>query len=241
MRAAELAERVRSELAARADPLVREGARRFCREEIEVWGVRAPAVKQIARAVYHEVKSWPAQERDALAGALWRGGRLEESGAVIYVYRRLSKQFGKTEFRLFETWLDRYVNTWANCDGLASWLLSAAVANDPSLISHLTGWTRSRNRWKRRAAIVSLLQEAKQGRHTREILGIAKRLIADDDDMVQKGVGWVLKEAYPKKPRAVVEFLKGPGADANRLVLRIAAEKMNPRDRAATLSRPTKK
>lgn len=29
----------------------------------------------------------------------------------------------------------------------------------------------------------------------------------DPDDMMQKGVGWILKEAYPKKPREVVEFL----------------------------------
>jgi 3-methyladenine DNA glycosylase AlkD len=61
-------------------------------------------------------------------------------------------------------------------------------------------------------------------------------LLTDADDMVQKGVGWVLKETYPKKPREVVAFLKSRAAGAPRLVLRIAAEKMTARDRAAVLA-----
>ena len=28
----------------------------------------------------------------------------------------------------------------------------------------------------------------------------------DTDDMVQKGLGWLLKETYPMKPREVIQF-----------------------------------
>jgi 3-methyladenine DNA glycosylase AlkD len=53
----------------------------------------------------------------------------------------------------------------------------------------------------------------------------------DKDDMVRKGVGWLLKETYPKRPREVIRFLNDWRAGAPRLVLRLAAEKMTERDR----------
>lgn len=237
MPAARLAAQIRAELAAQADPRVRESAQRFSREPINLWGVRAPAVQEIARRACREVKSWPPETRDAWAETLWASGRLEEAGVAVYVYRRLAKNFGAREFKLFERWLDRYVDNWANCDGLSTWLIAAALANAPECIPRLAIWARSRNRWKRRAAITSLLQEAKQGRRTAEILEIAEALLDDGDDLVQKGLGWTLKEAYPKRPREIVEFLKRAGARPSRLVLRIAAEKMSARDRQTTLSR----
>jgi hypothetical protein len=47
----------------------------------------------------------------------------------------------------------------------------------------------------------------------------------------------VLKEAYPKRPREIVDFLAPVAVDAPRLVLRLAAEKMTERDRAIVLGR----
>jgi 3-methyladenine DNA glycosylase AlkD len=119
---------------------------------------------------------------------------------------RFAKQCGAREFALFTRWLDRYVDNWAHTDGLSLWLLGASIANDPSLVDKLDSWTRSNNRWKRRAAAVALVYSAKRGEHTRAILRIAAPLIEDGDDMVQKGVGWLLKETYPKNPAEVVRF-----------------------------------
>jgi len=236
-----LAARVRAELEACADPKYREGAARFFREAVEVCGVRGTDVHAIARNAYREVKNWPVAERNRFASALWRRGKLEERSVAIVVYRRFARQCGAAEFALFERWLDRYVTNWANCDGLASWLLAAAIGNEPELIARLRPWARSRNRWKRRAAIVALLQEAKRGRNTEAIFEIADALLEDSDDMVQKGVGWVLKETYPKKRVEVMQFLMPRAARTPRLVLRIAAEKMTAKDRSALLGRSSKR
>jgi 3-methyladenine DNA glycosylase AlkD len=116
------------------------------------------------------------------------------------------------------------------------WLLGASIANDPSLIGKLDTWARSKNRWKRRAAAVALVPSARRGLHTREILRIAQSLIPDEDDMVRKGVGWLLKETYPKKPAEVMRFLMPRRAQTSRLVLRYAAEKMSPADRTRLLA-----
>ena len=232
----ELVAEIRHRLEAAADPAFRSGQQNFFREEVDCIGVRGPDLKRIEAFVYREIRKWTAAERNRLCDELWRG-RLEEGAIVCHVYRRFARECGRAEFRLFERWLDRYVDNWAHCDGLASWLLAASIANDAALIDRLDGWTRSRNRWKRRAAAVALLQEAKRGRNTAAIFRIAKLLQDDADDMVQKGVGWLLKETYPKKPADVVRFLLPWRATAPRLLIRYAAEKMTPKHRALVMAR----
>ncbi|HVX66655.1 MAG TPA: DNA alkylation repair protein [Bryobacteraceae bacterium] len=233
MTARELVDQVRAALQARADEEFRRGVANFFREPVNPYGVRSPDVQAIARDAAREMKPWSAAERDRFASALWRSGRLEEATVATWAYRRFARQCGAREFAVFENWLDRHVHNWANCDGLATWLLAGAIANEPALIARLQTWTAAPNRWKRRAAIVALLQEAKRGRNTAEIFETAQALLQDADDMVQKGVGWVLKEAYPARPAEVMEFLLPRAAAAPRLVLRLAAEKMGARDRAA--------
>lgn len=233
----ELLARVRRELKAAVDPKYREGVLNYFKEPIDPYGVRGPEVKRITAAAYREWKLWPPGRRNRFCEALWRSGKAEEGAVAVYLCRRLGKQCAECEFRLFERWIDRYIRNWAHCDGVSSWLIAASIANQPSLMDVLPAWTKSTNRWKRRAAAVSLLQEAKRGRHTDHIFQVADLLLADPDDMVQKGVGWLLKEAYPKKPKEVVRFLAARKGRPSRLLLRYAAEKMTPADRTVVLSR----
>lgn len=200
-------------------------------------GIAAPHIHGVARDFYPRVKKLPPAERDRLCAALWASRKHEEGALVCYLYRRFAKQCGAREFALFTRWLDRYVDNWGMTDGLSLWLLGASIANDATLIEQLDSWTRSKNRWKRRAAAVALVYSAKRGEHTRAIFRIALPLIEDEDDMVQKGVGWLLKETYPKKTADVVRFLVAHRTKTTRLVLRYAAEKMAAADKASVLSR----
>jgi 3-methyladenine DNA glycosylase AlkD len=196
---------------------------------------RAPQIHRIARDLYPRVKKMSVADRDRLSNELWASRKFEEGALVCYLYRRFAKQCGAREFALFTRWLDRYVDNWGLTDGLSLWLLGASIKNDPALIDKLDAWTHSKNRWKRRAAAVALVYSAKRGEHTRAILRIAAPLIEDEDDMVQKGVGWLLKETYPKKPVAVVRFLTENREKTTRLVLRYAAEKMTSTDKTRVL------
>jgi 3-methyladenine DNA glycosylase AlkD len=228
---------IRRQLAEAAQPDFAAGVRNFFREPVDPYGVRSAKLNPIESAVYREIQHWPLAERDRLMVALWESGKLEEGVIVAHVYRRFSKEFGEREFTMFERWLNRYVKNWSHCDGLASWLLAGTIRNQPRLIEKLGPWTKSRNRWKRRAAAVALLREAKSGRSTDSIFEICTMLRGDKDDMVQKGVGWILKEAYPKRPREVLAFLDDWRPAAPRLLLRIAAEKMTPRDKKWLLTK----
>lgn len=226
---------VRSRLRAGADPAVASTLRRFFREPVDPYGVRQAQLTPIVQMASREMKQWPLAARNRFCTELIKSGKLEEGALVAHIYRRFRKQCAVCEFRLFERWIDRYVSNWGACDGVSSWLIAACIENEPGLAQELPAWTRSTNRWKRRASAVALLQEAKQGRNTEMIFRIAELLREDEDDMVRKGVGWLLKETYPKKPREVVRFLRTWKDRAPRLTLRYAAEKMSDRDRAAVL------
>jgi 3-methyladenine DNA glycosylase AlkD len=221
----------RAQLNAAADPEFAAGLRWFFKEPVKPYGVRTPFLRDLARLAYRDVKQWPVAERDRFVTELWKSGMLEEGGIVCHLYRRFAKSCDQREFAMFEKWLDRYVRNWSHCDGVSTWLLAACIANRQGLADRLAGWTKSKNRWKRRSAAVSLIQEAKRGRNTETIFHICGLLLQDTDDMVQKGVGWLLKETYPKRPREVLEFMDGWRTRAPRLVLRLAAEKMTEKDR----------
>jgi 3-methyladenine DNA glycosylase AlkD len=234
----ELIEQVRAELRRLGADETREAIDRFFTPEQRVasYGVASPDLKRIAQSIHGQVRKWPVAERDRFCVDLWEGGTNEEGALVCYVYKRFSESCGAREFRMFTGWLDRYVKNWGHTDGLSLWLLGASIANDPSLIGKLDAWTRSKNRWKRRGAAVALVPSARRGLYTREILRIAQPLIPDEDDMVRKGVGWLLKETYPKRPVEVMRFLMPRRGQTSRLVLRYAAEKMTAADRTRLLT-----
>lgn len=235
-----LAAHIHESLVALADTEFATGQRRFFQHEVDTYGVRTQHLNLLIREIYGLMKHWPAAERNTLMKLLWETGKLESGTLACHVYRRFARQCAGCEFKLFERWLDRYVHNWAHCDGVSSWLLAACIENEPELRFALKPWTSSKNRWKRRASAVALLQEAKAGRQTAYVFEIAERLLPDRDDMVEKGVGWLLKETYPRRPHEVLDFLMGRGAAASRLTLRYAAEKMTPEHRRWLLaSHPT--
>jgi 3-methyladenine DNA glycosylase AlkD len=229
--AAALLKDIRSRLKAAADPKFEAGLRWFFKEPVTPYGVRTPLLRELARLAYAQVKHWPIADRDRFVTELWKSGMLEEGVIVSHLYRRFAKSCGEREFRMFEKWIDHYVRNWSHCDGVSTWLIAASIANRPGLADRLARWTKSKNRWKRRSAAVSLIQEAKQGCNIETIFHICDLLLTDTDDMVRKGVGWLLKETYPKRPRELLQFLDAWRTKAPRLTLRLAAEKMTPKDR----------
>ena len=230
MNAAELAEEVRSRLRTLADPKFGQGMRGFFKAEINPWGVRTIDLQRLVSTVSKECRGWSWDQRVEFSDALWQSSKFEEAVLVCHLWRRFPKPFGRDEWGVFAGWIDRYVSNWAHCDGVASWLLSACLEGEPALIDELIEWARSENRWKRRACAVALLQEAKQGRNTEHIFEVAKLLEHDSDDLVRKGLGWLLKEAYPKKPDELFQFVSS--LHSSRVVIRYAAEKMSAKHRA---------
>jgi 3-methyladenine DNA glycosylase AlkD len=158
-----------------------------------------------------------------VADQLFSGQILEEKVMAVFLLEKQTKKFGDREFQLFASWLDR-VSTWADHDALAHYLLAPMVAADPARCREVFLWTESPNRWRRRAACVALIRGARERRFFEQIVELSDQLLDDEDDMVQKGLGWLLRETAKADPERTVPHLMKIREKAPRLVLRTACE-----------------
>jgi 3-methyladenine DNA glycosylase AlkD len=170
-----------------------------------------------------------------VADKLFAGRMLEEKVFAVFLLENQTADFGKREFQLFSSWLDR-VTSWADHDGLAHYLLAPMVSADPTLSPQIFVWAKSRNRWRRRAACVALIRGARKKQFFPEIVRLTEKLLGDEDDMVQKGLGWLLREAAKYDAKRTVPFLMKIRARAPRLVLRTACETLPVQVRKKILS-----
>lgn len=158
-----------------------------------------------------------------VADQLFSGPVLEEKVAGIFLLENLTGKCGDREFELFETWLDR-ISSWADHDGLVHYLISPMVAAKTARAKSVFRWAKSPNRWHRRAACVSLIRAARAKLLFPEITKLSNSLLSDRDDMVQKGLGWLLREAAKYDAKRTVPYLMKIRDRAPRLVLRTACE-----------------
>jgi 3-methyladenine DNA glycosylase AlkD len=96
----------------------------------------------------------------------------------------------------------------------------------PQFIENLKEWSRSENHWLRRASAVTLIIPAKQGKFLKDIIEIADILLLDKDDMVQKGYGWLLKDASIRCQAEVLAYVLKNKSVMPRTALRYAIERM---------------
>jgi 3-methyladenine DNA glycosylase AlkD len=201
-----------------------EGVQWFFKEEVKSHGwytadLRRAAVK-CRRAL---VKEYGLPFLPRVADQLFSGRNLEEKVFAVFVLENLTGEFGDAEFRLFESWLTR-ISSWADHDALVHSLISPLVVVKPARTKNVFRWANSRDRWHRRAACVALIRGARQEMFFWEIKRLTAMLLADDDDMVQKGLGWLLRETAKHDAERTVHYLMSIRERAPRLVLRTACE-----------------
>jgi 3-methyladenine DNA glycosylase AlkD len=98
------------------------------------------------------------------------------------------------------------------------------IAADDAYLALLPRWAQNKNAWHQRAAAVSLIHSTRQHKNFDHIQRITELLLASDDDMVRKGLGWLLREAAKANPEQTVTYLLKIRARTPRLVLRTACE-----------------
>lgn len=212
----------------------------FFKEEIQSHGWYAKDLRKVA-ARFRRVllKDCGLDYLVRVADELFSGEVLEEKGFAVLLLQKNIKDFGDKEFKLFESWLSR-VKTWADHDALVSFIIGYMILQEPKRLPVVFRWAKSKDRWHRRAAAVALLRG--NGRHMffDEVVRVSEMLLEDKDDMVQKGLGWLLREAAKYNREKTVPYLMTIRERAPRLVLRTACETLPPKLREEILARPPK-
>jgi 3-methyladenine DNA glycosylase AlkD len=217
---------IRKQLALNSDSKTRETNQNFFKEKIKLYGVKAPVVSKISKEFYKAVRDFSKTEIFDLCDSLWQSGYIEESFIACNWSYFIHKDYEPGDFEIFTKWVETYVNNWASCDTFCNHTIGEFIEMYPVFLTRLKDFTRSGNRWMRRAAAVSLIVPAKKGMFLNDILGIAGLLLIDKDDMVQKGYGWMLKEASRLHQQEIYEYVISKKSIMPRTALRYAIEKM---------------
>jgi 3-methyladenine DNA glycosylase AlkD len=230
-----IAEQIRYDLKSGGSPQHAAGVQWFFKEGIRSYGwytaaLRKAAVRTRRRILQENSLAFLLQ----VADKMFRGSILEEKVFAVFLLEKMADQLGGKEFQLFESWLWR-VSTWADHDALVHYLLGPMVLSDPKRSARVFVWAKNRNRWHRRAAAVTLIRGARAGLFEKEIVRVSGLLLRDEDDMVQKGLGWLLREWTRDHPERALPFLMKIRTGAPRLVLRTACEKLGAGDRKRVL------
>ncbi len=217
---------IRQALRKNSDPRVAVSGQNFFKEKVKFYGVKTPVVIKIAKAHDREIMAMDKKAVFALCEELWQSGYIEESFVACHFSNLICKKFESADFKVFERWINHYISNWASCDTFCNHTMGAFLEMYPEFLENLKKWTRSKNRWLKRASAVSLIVPARQGKFLSDIFEIADILLMDPDDMVQKGYGWMLKVASQKHQAEVFEYVMKKKIVMPRTALRYAIEKM---------------
>ena len=218
--------RIREDLKANADEKTKASFSRFFKENIAVYGVKTPTVGKIAKKYWSEVKHLDKKKIFELCEELFRSGITEEAFVVSFWLPNMVEEFELKDLAVFKGWIERYIDNWAKCDGFCNHTVGDFIEKYPKCISEVKSWAKSGNRWLKRASAVSLIVPAKKGEFLQDALEISDMLLADEDDMVQKGYGWLLKEESRKHQKEVFDYVMRNRNVMPRTALRYAIELM---------------
>ncbi len=216
---------IRQKLKKYIDPVYRDGERRFFKEPIKNLGVRLPNRRKVEAQFWPQVKKLNKLQLFKVCEKLYQGFSEETTIASAWLWRSRQK-FEAKDFKVFERWVRKYLDNWAKIDDFSTHALGYLINQFPQLAPKLLAWTKSKNRWVKRAAAVSLIYPSRQSKKwLPQIFKTAEALLTDPDDMVQKGYGWMLKEASNHNQKEVFNFVMKHKAKMPRTALRYAIEK----------------
>jgi Predicted DNA alkylation repair enzyme len=221
---------IRTELAELADPERAASMARYFQarpggygEADRFLGIAVPPQRRIAR---RHATVTPLADVEELLESPWHEERLT---ALFVLVHRFERADDDERDRIVELYLARRnrVDNWDLVDAsapylLGPWLLARKRPDDWTLLDELAG---SASVWDRRIAVMAAFAGVRAGR-PEATLRLADRLLTDPADLVQKAVGWMLREVA-NRDRARAEAFLGPRyRRMPRTMLRYAIERL---------------
>lgn len=189
-------------------------------------GITMPDIRKTVR----EYIDLPLSEVEQLLSSKEHEFRM---GALIILVAKFKRGDHQTRENIYRTYLanTKYINNWDLVDVSAEHIIGAWLRDKPAKMSTLKKLAKSKSLWERRIAIISTFHYIKQGEPD-ETLQIAEMLLDDDQDLMHKAVGWMLREVGKRCSEEIEErFLEQYAHDMPRTMLRYAIEKFPPNKR----------
>lgn len=145
--------------------------------------------------------------------------------ALVILVNKFQKSDESTKKEIFEFYLNqtKYINNWDLVDLSADKIVGSYLLEKPRNI--LVSLSNSKNLWEKRIAIIATYQFIKEKGEYEWTFKIAGILLKDPHDLIQKAVGWMLREVGKRSSREVLEqFLKKNYQKMPRTMLRYAIE-----------------
>lgn len=180
-------------------------------------GIRVPALRRLA-------KEHQGVALDEVEGLLRSPIHEERLLALLILVHRYGRSDASTKRAIYEMYLrnTRFINAWDLVDASAPHIVGAFLMHRSK--EPLYRLARSRCLWERRISVVATFYFIKRGEFS-ETLKIAERLLSDEDDLIHKAVGWMLREVGKRHLPSLEGFLRKHGGRMPRTMLRYAIER----------------
>jgi 3-methyladenine DNA glycosylase AlkD len=216
-----------SELKKYKDRKHRINAQRFFKEKLDQpWMLKGPVFKKIAGESWQQIRHLDKKDILDLCDALLLSDIEARIGFAFDFAYRCRKDFKKSDFARFERWGKSHFSNWGTVDNLCCRALGHLVLMYPELIPKTKKWAQSKNQWMRRASAVCLIVSLRQKKALKDAFEVADTLMHDPEDLVQKGYGWMLKEATHEFRDEVHQYVLKHRTTMPRTALRYAIEKL---------------
>jgi 3-methyladenine DNA glycosylase AlkD len=188
-------------------PLLRKIAREF-------WPMPMADVRRLMQSHIHDQRTLA---NEILRLKFSKGGDREQEAIFRFYFKNL-----------------RFISGWDCVDGSAPYIVGCYLLHrDKKPLYRLAVSPRL---WDRRIAIVSTLPLIRDG-NVRDTLRLAKLLLRDEEDLIHKATGWMLREVGKRDLAALKKFLELYRAAMPRTMLRYAIERFSPEERRRYLDR----
>jgi 3-methyladenine DNA glycosylase AlkD len=207
-----------------ASPELAVRARRFFTENPPILGSPTGLSEQLGKDLASQVgKTGNLADAVWLAGELFKSGYLEEGSCANTLLEPFHKSFSLADWPLFDHWLDSF-NCWATTDSFCLKVAAHVVLRSGPPVDWLVRWSQAESVWKRRASLVSLIRCARVARDVDLAFSLCDSLLSDEQAMVQKAIGWLLKELCKGDQAATEHYLQTRANSVRRSTARYARE-----------------
>ena len=221
---------IKAVLRSQADPTIAKHSQRFFKTDTgeygegdQFLGVRVPLLRRHAK----EYKNIPLKDVIHLLKSAYHEERLL---ALLLLVQKFVKGDVKEKKAIYDVYLKHtvYINNWDLVDSSAYHIVGAYLEDKDR--RPLYRLATSKSLWERRIAIMSTYHFIKRN-DFKDTLKLSSELISDEEDLIHKAVGWMLRE-IGKRDRSVEElFLNKHYRAMPRTMLRYAIEKFPERER----------